>query len=109
MSRKGSVRAPSGVDAGRQKSPEGGYASTRMLLIYRPMRSPNEYKTLNLELNQIQNSIFLTAKQGTKNGDFIRIPFRLTVAEALELAFKLRFAVRKIIEQNLTIGEKDEG
>ena len=104
MSRKGSVRAPSGVDAGRQKSPEGEYASTRMLSIFRPMRSPNEYKTLNLELNEVQNSIFLTAQQGTKGGDYIRIPFRLSVAEALELAFKLRLAARKVIERDLNGG-----
>ena len=104
MSRRTSSRTPSGVDAGRQKSPEGGYASTQMLSIYRPMRSPNEYKILNLELNEAQNSIFLTAKQGTKGGDFIRIPFRLTVAEALELAFKLRLAARKVIERDLDGG-----
>ncbi|MCD6342062.1 MAG: hypothetical protein J7L83_04355 [Thaumarchaeota archaeon] len=78
-----------------------------MLSIFRPMRNPNEYKTLNLELNEEQGSIFLTAQQGTKGGDYNRIPFRLTIAEALELAFKLRFAARKIIEQNLTVGEKE--
>jgi len=108
MSRKGSVRAPSGVDAGRQKSPEGEYASTRMLSIFRPMRSPNEYKTLNLELNEGQGSIFLTAQQGTKGGDYNRIPFRLTIAEALELAFKLRLAARIVIMKEMGVDE-DEG
>ena len=80
-----------------------------MMSIFRPMRGPDEYKTLNLELNREQGSIFLTAQQGTKGKEYSRIPFRLTVSEALELAFKLRLAARVVImeEMDLAAGGRE--
>ena len=60
-----------------------------------------------LELLTAAGSIFLAAVQGEKGGDSDRIPFKLSVAEALEMAFKLRLAARIIILNEMGVDEHE--
>ncbi|MHC1624052.1 MAG: hypothetical protein ACXQTR_05630 [Candidatus Methanospirareceae archaeon] len=102
MSRKGSNRASSAPAKGRRKAGEEDYASTRMMSIFRAV-GDGEYKALHLDVVPARKSIFLAAVQGEKGGDSDRIPFKLSVAEALEMAFKLRLAARIVIMEEMGV------
>jgi len=106
VSRKVSSRASSAPAKGRRKAGEEDYASMRMMSIYRAI-GDGEYKALNLDVAPARKAIFLAAVRGEKGGDSDRIPYKLSVAEALELAFKLRLAARIIILNEMGVDEHE--
>jgi len=110
MSRRSSSRASPGAGAGRQKSPGEDKASTatvkalRLQSLFRDLGDGN-FKVCEINLDRENNSIFLNVVQGQKGGDKNRIAIRLSIAEALEMAFNLQLAA-EILQKHVLGVEK---